>query len=171
MNRPDFIHQVTGYATSKDYVRLVALARKQSGVCIVDYTTQCRDTAHTIWEDFPTHSAECFQVSGRGTCYIHANTAEEFIQQCHRSNLEFIEPVQIVPAFLELPNKPGMWWWQDFAGDDWQMVEAYHPEKSKVKNKLILGAANRNWFGYELPGFEDKLRGKWVFVNPPLLVS
>ena len=87
------LRDITGYETSRDYERLIELARTQSIICIVDYEScdgrPIRDIAHTIW---PCQDNAAPDVSARGIGYIDGFTRNGFIGQCWRSNLEFIEP-------------------------------------------------------------------------------
>lgn len=103
-----FVFQVNGYVTSRDYVALYELAKKQSVICIVDFErhdkTQppIRDVAHTIYDASPKHGMETIQVSARGISYIYAfnrdnetNAKEDFLKQCAAVNLEFITPTAL----------------------------------------------------------------------------
>jgi len=86
---------ITGYNTSRDYERLIELARTQSIICIVDYESAVpglkaiRDVARTTWMCRDNAAPD---VSARGIGYIDGFTRNGFIGQCWRSNLEFIEP-------------------------------------------------------------------------------
>lgn len=81
---------IAKYKTSKDYARLYDLAKEHRIICITDYMN-CRDVCKSIY-----HPAGRFQevveLSARGISYIYAHTKEEFIQQCTKDNVEFIEP-------------------------------------------------------------------------------
>lgn len=91
-----FIYKIQGYKTSKDYTRLLDLMKTQSIICIVDYGTDCRDVAHTIFESYERHPDNpLMQVSARGIGYLHTNSPSEFIRQCEKYNLEFIEPEEV----------------------------------------------------------------------------
>ena len=89
-----FIHKVAGYKTSRNYRRLVELMKQSAVVCIVDYDriADCRDVAHTLFEENTGRGESMFQISARGIAYIHAFYEEDFIKQCQRANCEFIEP-------------------------------------------------------------------------------
>jgi hypothetical protein len=87
------IYKISGYKTSREYSRLVELMKRGAVICIVDYgrTNDCRDVAHTIFDEYNLSNL-CFQISARGTCYVHAFDELDFITQCARINCEFIEP-------------------------------------------------------------------------------
>jgi len=89
------IRDITGYATSKDYCALAALARQQSIVCEVDYRVDqqdvtTRDVARTLYRE--CNGEELFEIGARGTGYVHAAGEEEFIRQCERMNVSFLVP-------------------------------------------------------------------------------
>lgn len=77
------------YKGSKDYARLVELAKKQSVICIVT-VNGCRDVAKTLCS--VDSGAEEWQVGARGIPYICAFTEASFIEKCEAVQLEFIEP-------------------------------------------------------------------------------
>ena len=90
------MRDITGYKTSRDYERLIELARTQSVVCIVDYAMQgdepIRDVAQTLWFGVGLYR-EAPDISCRGHGYIYGGTTKEsFIAQCQRAHVEFIEP-------------------------------------------------------------------------------
>jgi len=78
------------YKTSKDYERLFDLAKTQRIICIVDYDT-CRDTARTNYNKSQKFG-ESIEINGRGIGYVWAHSKEDFIKQCEREHVEFIEP-------------------------------------------------------------------------------
>lgn len=88
--KPDFVYEVTGYTTSRDYEKLTVLMQVQSIICIVNYGDDCRDVAHTIWSKYEKGGA--WQISARGTGYIYAFDKETFIAACKTYNVEFIVP-------------------------------------------------------------------------------
>ena len=89
------IPPLANYSTSRDYRRLWELAHDHSIVCFVDYlpgiSETCRDVAAT------GHSGEwdsnVIQVSSRGIGRIWADSIEQFIAQCERCNLEWLQPL------------------------------------------------------------------------------
>ncbi|CAB3754069.1 hypothetical protein [Paraburkholderia humisilvae] len=90
---PEFV--LAGYAGSRDYERLAALASKASIICIVDYDMPgvgtVRDIART---QYTLHRKdEVFMVSARGISYIHAFGKADFIGLCEFRQVEFIEPL------------------------------------------------------------------------------
>ena len=40
----------------------------------------------------PINGDVTIEISARGTCYILGDTKEDFIRQCEKDNVEFIEP-------------------------------------------------------------------------------
>lgn len=84
------VHQIAGYRTSRDYARLVELMQRHSVVCIVDSFEGARDVAKTIFEG--TAEKGQLMVSARGMGYLHARERGDFIAQCEKYHLEFLEP-------------------------------------------------------------------------------
>lgn len=84
------VHQIAGYRTSRDYARLVELMQRHSVVCVVDSFGDSRDVARTVFEG-PAETG-LWMVSARGIGYLHARSREEFIAQCAKNHLEFLEP-------------------------------------------------------------------------------
>lgn len=99
---------ILGYSLSRNYKRLVELARQSSVVCVVDYRVgegePIRDIARTQYGHH--HDEETFLVAARGTGYIHAFGEDEFIKFCFHSNVEFIEPQ---PATEVKNDRPSPW--------------------------------------------------------------
>lgn len=83
------VFQIAAYPTSRDYLRLAGLAKTQSIICIVSYESH-RDVAKTIFST--DGAAEIWHVSARGTGYVLAGDRDDFVRQCERVGLEFIEP-------------------------------------------------------------------------------
>lgn len=83
------VSQIAAYPVSRDYLRLAELAKAQSIICIVSYESY-RDVAKTIFST--DGAAGIWHVSARGTGYVLAADLDEFVRQCERVNLEFIEP-------------------------------------------------------------------------------
>lgn len=89
------VHDITGYAASKDYRALAELARQQSVVCEVDYRIDpkddaTRDVARTLYREH--NGEELFEIGARGTGYIQALGEAEFVRQCERINVSFLVP-------------------------------------------------------------------------------
>lgn len=87
------VHTITGYATSRDYRALAALARQQSVACEVDYGREqpaLRDIARTVYREHD--GEELFEIGARGIGYVSAVGEEDFIRQCERANVAFLTP-------------------------------------------------------------------------------
>lgn len=90
------VTRFANYAFNTDYAWLARLAREDSIICVVDYVGVdrdhlCRDVAKTIW--YMHGGEEVFQVSSRGYGYIYATGEADFIAQCKKAHLEFVEPM------------------------------------------------------------------------------
>lgn len=84
-------HALAAYPTSRDYAELWRRAQRESLLCIVDWQ-ECRDVAQTIVTFIDEPELLSLQVSGRGTCYLHAESPEELAANAARINLEWIVP-------------------------------------------------------------------------------
>jgi hypothetical protein len=84
------ICQLEHYGGSRDYARLAELARSHSIICIVT-RDDLSDVAHTIYSSYSS-TGHMWQVSARGMGYVWTDTVEDFVRQCERVNLRFIEP-------------------------------------------------------------------------------
>jgi len=69
MNRPEFVHAVEGYNLSRDYKRGESI----------------RDVAKTIWDGL----GDSFAISSHGITYVHGFSKAEFLEECHKANVEF----------------------------------------------------------------------------------
>jgi len=92
-----------GYRFSKDYERLFDMAMAgQIIVCFSDYDwtdgTILRDVCKTRrWGD-------TISISARGTIYMHAESKGDFINQCKKCHIEFLDPAdteELVEALRE----------------------------------------------------------------------
>lgn len=83
-----------GYKTSRDYKRLVELMKKQSIICIVDFSSvngkTSRNIAQTLFVQYEKHND--YTIGIRGLSYVWAVEEQAFIAACARFNIEFIEP-------------------------------------------------------------------------------
>jgi hypothetical protein len=77
----NLIREVTGYETSKDYIRLFELAQQESIICLCRGDGEMKDIAHTIFDE------KYFAVSSRGTGYVCADNPDDFIRQCRQCDL------------------------------------------------------------------------------------
>jgi len=77
------------YNVSRDYNLLYELAQTKCVVCIVDFQG-CRDVAATLVRrnDYGSET----DISARGICYVASVNIDEFLMQCKRLNVEFINP-------------------------------------------------------------------------------
>lgn len=94
-----------GYPFSRDYGRLIALARHASVVCFVDYHVGgagvVRDVARTAFS--AGDGREVFEINARGTGYVQTSTEKSFIERCEALNLEFVvPPAPITGDFAQL---------------------------------------------------------------------
>ena len=86
---------LANYSTSRDYRRLWELAHDHSIVCVVDY----ENVIHDIYREIATtrHSKEwnpdVIPVYSHGCNHVLAKSIEEFIAQCERCNLEWLQPL------------------------------------------------------------------------------
>lgn len=77
-----------GYPVSTDYDRLWRLAQEgRRVVCFVDGRRGYRDIARTLALDDGV-----VEISVRGLCYVHAETAQKFKRRCEADHVTFIEP-------------------------------------------------------------------------------
>jgi hypothetical protein len=88
------IHELAKYNTSRDYEKLADLMQKESIICTVQYH-ECRDTGRTVFSTSEDGHG-IWQINGRGMGYVYAFNRTEFIEQCTRGNVEFIEPPESV---------------------------------------------------------------------------
>ena len=95
---------LANYSTSRDYRRLWELAHDHMIVCVVDYepvihdiyrdiatTSYFRDIATTRY--FKEWSPGMMLVISRGVNHVLAESIEEFIAQCERCNLLWLQPL------------------------------------------------------------------------------
>lgn len=85
---------IKGYAGAKDYAVLAELSKKSSIICIFDYESG-RDVARTQYMSKGVE--EYWSVSSRGMCYISEFSREEFIKQCIKAHLVFLDPGEFAP--------------------------------------------------------------------------
>ena len=90
----EIIGNISGYPVSKDYAELFNLAKKQSVVCVVDYSTITGPESRTKRDVAQTISFEGqVNICARGISYIAATSdPEEFTSYCEEINLEWIVP-------------------------------------------------------------------------------
>ena len=86
---------LANYSTSRDYRRLWELAHDHSIVCVVDclpgVPETCRGIAWTIYSK--EWNPEVMQVNAIGIYPVWAESIEQFIAQCERCNLEWLQPL------------------------------------------------------------------------------
>lgn len=87
----DTIFEISGYQTSRDYERLADEMHRRSVICLVDYSPDCRDVAHTIWSESKDGQGT-WQIGARGIGYVHAFNRADFIAKCARYNVEALMP-------------------------------------------------------------------------------
>ena len=77
------------YPVSRDYNLLYELAQTKCVICIVDFQG-CRDVAATLVRrnDYGSET----DISARGIGYVASVNIEEFLMQCKRLNVEFLNP-------------------------------------------------------------------------------
>ena len=80
------------YKTSRDYKQLIELAKATPVVCILDYSEACKDVACTKVQRSYHDDKIIFEICARGISYIYAWEELDFIEQCRKSNVEFIKP-------------------------------------------------------------------------------
>lgn len=91
------IQELAQYQTSKDYVWLAQEMKKQSIICIVDYSFNSdgkeylfRDVGQTVYFEKNGHGT--WQISSRGNGYLTGFSEEEFIKLCEIRHVEIIKP-------------------------------------------------------------------------------
>lgn len=85
------VHDFGPYTTSTDYGSLWDAAQVYSVVCFVDYSARgvvTRDVAHTLF--FP--GPRVLEVSGRGVCYLMAESPDELAELAPAVRLEWLPP-------------------------------------------------------------------------------
>ncbi|GAF78774.1 unnamed protein product [marine sediment metagenome] len=81
------IREITGYKTSRDYIKLYELAQTQSIICMCNFGEgRARDICRTIFD------GNLMEISARGTGYVGAETIKAFIKQCKRYDVEWVLP-------------------------------------------------------------------------------
>ena len=90
------------YKSSRDYTRLWELAQTERVICWLDYYEYCTDIASTKCTIYDNGDVT-IEISARGTCYILGDTKEDFIRQCKKDNVEFIEPNIQSKNYNDLP--------------------------------------------------------------------
>lgn len=82
-----FVHELLGYATSKDHVLLADLATKGSVICLVRRGPAAELAQTLYWTVTPL-----WRIVSLGRCFVSASTRGEFISLCARHDVEFIPP-------------------------------------------------------------------------------
>ena len=84
------IYEITKYVTSADYQRLFEIAQHTSVICFIRYSDEgdppSFDVAHTRF------GRSMFEIGSRGTTYTSAFSFDEFVAECKRCEVSFIEP-------------------------------------------------------------------------------
>ena len=86
---------LANYSTSRDYRRLWELAHDHSIVCIADglpgVSMARRDIGTTVYSK--EWNPEWIQVISKGIGHFWAESIEQFIAQCERCNLLWLQPI------------------------------------------------------------------------------
>ena len=88
------IRDIKGYETSTDYEALWELAQRRGVICTVqafDDTPDLRDVCQTIYE--PKTMAMAVSSRGCGHVYVLDGDKAEFVKQCEKAHLEWIQPI------------------------------------------------------------------------------
>jgi hypothetical protein len=83
------------YTTSTDYIRLIELMKEQHVICIVDRGECWEDLwrisiGKTIYEEDSNNMP--YRIIGASSCILSAWDDSEFIKECEKHNVKFIDP-------------------------------------------------------------------------------
>jgi len=83
------INRITGYETSKNCEQLAQLARKTAVICLVPCGEEGPDSFHVANTYF---DGKGFSIGAAWGTYVYSSSEAEFIEECEKQGISFIEP-------------------------------------------------------------------------------